>query len=202
MIHKSYFRSSGYLPNSQIRSSTGRVFSVEALPSFLRALLVTDGTVTKILEAWFWEPVGVKLIQQSTVSLSKPIEGLEVEVGEKVLQREVCLIGKSSGQRYACAYSVLALSQLPASLRDAMLAGGLGIGELLSVEGVETYREIIALDYFPQSAPDERLLTSFDDDLVSRSYRIRVGGSPTILVREYFPINTYSRCQNNLGTTQ
>lgn len=202
MIHKSYFRSSGYLPNSQLRSSTGRVFSVETLPSFLRTLLVTDGTVTKILEAWFWEPVGVKLIQQSMVLLRKTIEGLEVEVGEEVLQREVCLIGKSSGQRYACAYSVLALSQLPASLREAMLVGGLGIGELLSLEGVETYREIIALDYFPRCAPDERLLTLFDDDVVSRSYRIRVGGTPAILVREYFPINTYTRRHNNLEITQ
>ena len=45
------FRCEGFVPDGTIDSDTGRPVAIDTLPPFLRALLVTDGTVTKIIEA-------------------------------------------------------------------------------------------------------------------------------------------------------
>ena len=56
---ESYFKSKGYVPGGIITNSRHENLDIEAMPPFLRTLLVTDGTVTKSLEAFFWEPVVV-----------------------------------------------------------------------------------------------------------------------------------------------
>ena len=188
---ESFFRSSGYLLEDQIACSDGRTFSVESLPRFLRTLLVADGTVTKSLESWFWEPVKITPRNQEALSLAKPLELLSAEQGSEVLRREVCLTGKTSGKNYACARSMIVLQSLPPETRAGLLEGRIGIGELLREKGVETYREIVALDYLRKADIQDELLSQFNDDLVSRSYRIRVGGEPAILVTEYFPPGLY-----------
>lgn len=186
-----FFRSSGYLADSRLASSDGGSFSVDELPPFLRTLLVTDGTVTKSLEAWFWEPVVVTPRQQQRVLLDEPLKTLSARAGDEALRREVCLTGKNSGRDYACARSLLRLSALPEGMRKGMLEGRIGIGELLREQGVETYREIIRLDYLRRGRHEDALLDRLDDDLVSRSYRIQVSGEPAILVTEFFPVSVF-----------
>lgn len=163
-----------------------------SLPPFLRTLLVTDGTVTKSLEAYFWEPVDVLPLGQKKVVLQASVEGLPVVSGDIALQREVSLVGRESERHYASARSFLALSQLPGDLAEAMVSGKIGIGELLREKGVETYREIIHMDFIAQDQSDDALFTSFEGDLMSRSYRIRVAGTPAIVVTEYFPVMLYA----------
>ena len=60
------FRCDGYVPQGTIRDSWGHAIPLAELPPFLRALLVTDGTVTKILEAYFWEPVVVDTLSSAS----------------------------------------------------------------------------------------------------------------------------------------
>lgn len=187
-----FFRSSGYLQEDDIACSDGSTFSVAALPRFLRTLLVADGTVTKSLESWFWEPVKITPRSQEQSLLTESLADISAAPGAQVLRREVCLTGKHSGQHFACARSLIVLDALPAETRAGLLEGRIGIGELLRQKGVETYREIVALDYISKNHSKDDLLREFDDDLVSRSYRIRVGGEPAILVTEYFPIGLYS----------
>lgn len=188
---KTFFRSSGYLPDDHIQGSSGHWFDMGGLPPFLRTLLVTDGTVTKSLEAYFWEPVDVTPLTQNKITLQEPVEGLAVASGDTALRREVSLMGCQSGRRYASARSFLALNQLPNELAEAMVTGEIGIGELLREKGVETYREIISVDFIERGKSNDALLVPFEDDLVSRSYRIRVGGAPAIVVTEYFPVALY-----------
>ena len=189
---KTFFRSSGYLPDDHIKGSSGHWFDMGSLPPFLRTLLVTDGTVTKSLEAYFWEPVDVTPLTQNKITLQGPVEGLMVASGDTALRREVSLMGRQSGRRYASARSFLALNQLPNELAEAMVTGEIGIGELLREKGVETYREIINVDFIERGKNNDSLFAPFEDDLVSRSYRIRVGGTPAIVVTEYFPVALYS----------
>jgi len=162
------------------------------LPPFLRTLLVADGTVTKSLEAYFWEPVDVVPLRQEKIILQENVVGLVVDAGDTALCREVNLMGRQSEKRYACARSYLALGQLPQELAEAMVSGKIGIGELLREKGVETYREIISVDFIQRARSDDALFMPFADDLVSRSYRIRVGGTSAIVVTEYFPVALYS----------
>ena len=48
------------------------------LPPFLRSLLITDGTVTKTLEAYFWEPVQVQVLKQQELRITERIDALAV----------------------------------------------------------------------------------------------------------------------------
>jgi hypothetical protein len=74
MGEHSFFRSSGYLNDARIPMQGGGELDLATLPPFLRTLLVADGTVTKILEAFFWEPVRIESISNQEEKLAGPVE--------------------------------------------------------------------------------------------------------------------------------
>jgi len=191
MLKRSYFQCSGYITDNKIKTDSGYELDMRLLPSFLRTLIVMDGTVTKSLGAWFWEPVKVTLLLNKIESLQEAIDGLNVDVGKKVLHREVALIGEQSEQVFAYARSTISLSHLPVEVGESLKSGKIGIGELLREQGTETYREIYRVDYTKAEECSDSLLTNVSGDIVSRSYRIRVNSIPSIVVTEYFPLNLY-----------
>jgi len=192
MKNNSYFRSSGYTADSTIKSDSDYVIDLKKIPPFLRTMMVTDGTVTKSLEAWFWEPISITPINNTLNVLTKGIYGLEVEAGDKTLQREVYLKGNHTKQIFAAARSTVSLKHLPEKIGNQLEEGRIGIGELLREQGVETYRDIFDVNYLKFSPKDDVLLNQFPGEIVSRSYRIRVNGHPAIIVTEFFPIGIYS----------
>ena len=184
---ESYFKSKGYVAGGVITNSRNEDFDIEALPPFLRVLLVTDGTVTKSLEAYFWEPLEVENLGQSPVTLLHDVDWVGIRKGEVALQREVRLKGIESGTVYAYAKSLLRLEFLPEQVKDDLLAGRIGIGELLRERGLETYREVRDIG----SEIDESLSPAFNvsrcGELLYRTYRVIMKGEPTILITEKFP---------------
>ncbi len=154
----------------------------EALPPFLRSLMVTDGTVTTVLEAWFCEPVAVHVKEQSTSALVHQVPVLDADVGETVMQRRVTLMSDRSSRLLATASSLLRVQALPGDLRDELLAGKLGIGELLRRKGVETCREIIGIT-LPTMGTDPAY--------AERTYLIHMNVMPVICVTERFPLEVY-----------
>lgn len=179
-------RSDGYLDDAKIRRPDGSTLSVQDLPPLLRTLLVTDGTVTKVLEAYFWEPVKVHALHLEVVRAECPIPWLSLAAGGEVLSRKVQLIGERSATLYTEAFSVVRLDLFAAPLRQALVDGKVGIGVLLRESGLETYREIMAVGVetpVTNSPPD--------DDWVYRTYRITRDQKPAILIRESFPWRTY-----------
>ena len=192
MKNNSYFRSCGYIVDSMIKSDTGYDLDLKNIPPFLRTMLVTDGTVTKSLEAWFWEPISITPLNNTLEILTKSVNGLEVEAGDKILQREVYLKGNLSEQFFAAARSTVSLKHLPEKIGNQLEEGKIGIGELLREQGVETYRDIFDVNYIKSAPKDDDLLNQLQGEIISRSYRIRVNGHPAIIVTEFFPIDIYS----------
>jgi len=188
---KSYFRSSGYLAEPSITTDSGEILDVAALPAFLRTLLVTDGTVTKSLEAWFWEPVMVEVLGNHKTTAEQSIGAIDLAAGSRILQREVALIGKHSSRFYACARSIVALDRLPNNIGQALTDGRIGIGELLREQGFETYREIFDINYQIKIDTNDSLLSQLSPPIISRSYCISLTGAPAIIVTEYFPVKRY-----------
>lgn len=188
---QTYFRSSGFLDEAIINTESGASLDLTKLPAFLRTLLVTDGTVTKSLEAWFWENVKVDPVSNQLETLEDTVLGLEVDSGDKVLQREVILRGVQSNKVYACARSTVSLKHLPKEVGLALEKGEIGIGELLREKGVETYRDIFNINYLSKLPKDDTLISSLHAEVLSRSYRIRVNGHPAIIVTEFFPVDVY-----------
>jgi chorismate-pyruvate lyase len=191
MNTRSYFRSSGYVSDSIIETDSGSKLDLNKLPAFLRTLMVMDGTVTKSLEAWFWEPVKIDALSNKLETREAPVEGLEVVQGDRTLQREVLLRGAHSDKVFACARSTVSLKHLPREIGIALEKGEIGIGELLREKGVETYRDIFNINYLESTPEKDSLLSELHGGMVSRSYRIRVNGHPAIIVTEFFPIGIY-----------
>jgi len=182
------FRSKGFSPNWGITLAQGSI-AMDRLPPFLRTLLVTDGTVTKALEAYYWEPVLVDAVSQKLVIAQAAIDWLNVRVGDEVLARRVNLRGGTGQAIYAKAFSVIRCAALPAHLRSQLLDGALGIGELIRDCGLETYRELLEIGW--TSPRDELDPGDTQRGFIHRSYRIALGGQPVILVTEHFPLDTF-----------
>lgn len=174
---QAYFKSRGYVPGGILTNSRNQEVHLERLPPFLRTLLVADGTVTKSLEAYFWEPVDVVALAQAPRVLSAAVPALELAAQAEVLERRVQLVGAESQRRYAEAHSLIRLDGLPDGLRAELLAGRIGIGELLRECGLETYREILDV--------------GCQDDSVYRTYRIVIQHRPAMLITETFPCAIY-----------
>ena len=178
---KDHFRTRGFIEGGVIQNREDISVNISALPPFLRTLLVADGTVTKSLEAFFWEKVNVETIAQNDHKLAQKIEWIDANVGDHVLKREVKLCGESSGETYAYATSYLQLETLDTEVKDSLLSGKIGIGELLREIGLETYREVI----------DIGKEIGKEDEVIYRTYVIHIGGNPIIQITEHFPLGCY-----------
>lgn len=153
-----------------------------SLPAFLRVLLTTDGTVTKSLEAFFWEPVAVENRGQEYCTLQEPLPLLQRPKGAQLLRRRVALRGVESGRLLVWAESWINTQLLTAALRADLELGQVGIGELLRDCGLETYRQIVECGYESESEAGE---------CVWRRYVIVQAGQPFIQIQEYFPLSVY-----------
>lgn len=181
------FNSKGWMPESTLSATDVTAVDFAALPPILRTLLVTDGTVTKTLEAYFWEPIRIEQQQQQPVRSSTPMPLLEVAVGEPLWRRQVRLLGAHSGRCYALGLSFLRLDVLPEPLQQALRAGRLGIGELLRESTLESYRRIVSIGHVAADHPAD----PGPGQWIERTYLIQTGGRPAIQVTELFPLALY-----------
>jgi chorismate-pyruvate lyase len=180
------FRCDGFQRGGEIPCPGGGRLPLASLPPFLRALLVTDGTVTKILEAYFWEPVAVDTLAQDLMRAERDIPWVEVGAGDQVLIREARLRGTDSGKVYATAFSVIRTEHIPPAFRQRLIDREIGIGVLIRDSGLESYREVMEV-----GAAEEDTQTA-GEDRVFRTYRIIIDGVPVILITETFPLALYA----------
>ncbi|MEA3278610.1 MAG: chorismate pyruvate-lyase family protein [Pseudomonadota bacterium] len=201
MVHRYYdkpldpeapnpFRCDGFLRDGIIPRRGGGHLAIHKLPPFLRALLVTDGTVTKILEAYFWEPVEVQTLQQDFVSAERSIDWIHVHPEDPVLFRRARLRGVDSGEVYATAVSVIRTELIPAALRQRLIDREIGIGVLIRDSGLESYREVLEVGV--EAVEPGKVTEPGRSDIVYRTYRIIIEREPVILITESFPLRLYS----------
>lgn len=188
-----YFKTKGYVPGGIITNCKQENLDIEAMPPFLRTLLVTDGTVTKSLEAYFWEPVAVENLGQHPIELPGDIAWLGMKRGDLALQREVLLKGVQTNNVYVYAKSLLKLDLLPQPIRDDLLAGKIGIGEILRERGLETYREILDIGREIDESLAPLIGETGRGELISRTYRVFINHEATMLITEKFPYRLYSK---------
>ena len=180
------FTSSGFTQSGSVTTYSGNVVNVQAWPPFLRVLLTTDGTVTKSLEAFFWEEVAVVALAQRVADLYKDEPAIGRRAGDGVLYRQVQLCGRVSQRCYAEAESLILPQCLPEPLRDALESGNMGIGEILRESGLETYREILDL------GEACGIVAGAEQRYVWRLYRILMKSTPVMQITERFPLAVYT----------
>jgi chorismate-pyruvate lyase len=159
---------------------------VAALTPLHRALLVNDGTVTRLVEASVLEPVEVDTLDQQTVEVDDQ-RWLDLPATPTpVLRRRVAIRGRASGRLYVLAESLLVTSRLPKAFASALSHNPKGLGALIDEMRLSTRRELLWFGsaQTPAWAGDAVIPAP----LLTRTYRIIIGGCPAILITESFPI--------------
>lgn len=161
---------------SKLESETGEI------PPFLRALLVTDGTVTMALEAYFSERISINTLRQGRISAPSSLPVLEVSKYGDCFFREVELIGEKSGLCYGHASSILNKNAIDADLFEQLVSENVGIGVILRNLARGSHREVLALG-------GGNIMTSSD---VRRTYSVSINALPAILITEEFTRAVYT----------
>lgn len=139
-------------PRNGFKAATEELSCVAAkcdlstLSPFLRTLLITDGTITKNLEAYFWEPIDVELLMHVETRSEPNHSEMGLRTEGQVLQRRIVLRGRFTGSAYAFAETLIACDGLDPEFRRMLVEERKGIGELLRAWRLETYRELLAVE--------------------------------------------------------
>jgi chorismate-pyruvate lyase len=107
-----------------------------------KILAVTDGSVTRILEAWLGEEVGIKTISQEVKSAGKLGTTLGVSEEDEVNFREVEIVSEN-GKVLVRAKSWIPIKRLESGFKEDLMKADVPIGKLLVKHDIEARRELL-----------------------------------------------------------
>ncbi|WP_049923681.1 chorismate--pyruvate lyase family protein [Halopiger djelfimassiliensis] len=161
-----------------VDSVRSRVIALEresglALSPIERLFLATDGTVTDMLESLTRREVSIAILDR--------------EVSEDRLYRTVALECEPERTPLVWARSTVQLPPLEDSIAEALVAGDVGIGDVLRNECAETRRELVELTARSEGDEFPSFVESDAKSLLERTYRIHAAGTHVMTITEYFP---------------
>ena len=172
--------------------TTSRKINLARLTPFQRGLLVTDGTVTRFIEAYTLLPVEVVLLQQKKQILDTEHIWLKLPAEEEVISRQVILQTHSqevsSPTIHTYADSLIVPQRLPQSLLNELESDKQGLGGLLRHSGLETRRELLWCGIETLSDLPPAIEDLDGETFISRTYRVFVNQEPLMLINEKFPL--------------
>ena len=170
------------------------VESLKSISKFQKALLVTDGSVTRLLEVFSDAPVGVKTNCQNIIPAPQEVaELLEILPGDEVNYREVDLFNKKTQINLIHAISYAPLSRLPPDAINRLMKEDEPIGNIMRDAKMESRREILSVRKNLSDSPDwMRKQDCQPGPCISRSYRIIHNCHPIFLIHEFIPDHLFS----------
>ena len=161
------------------------------LSPFQKILLIADGTLTNLLEAFLNEPIGVIKLSEEIVSITEDILPLEIKAGTEVLERQILLYGKTSQRNWLYADSIIVLERVAEKFREKLIKSHIPIGKLWVEHKTETFKEIVT--YVREAAGDlsDYFDIKIEDKLLSRTYRVFSNRQPVMTITEKFPENSF-----------
>jgi len=167
--------------------ATANGVDVQSLGLLQRVLLISDGTLTDIVEAAFQEPIRLVKLTLDTSPSRAAIDELDLKPGALVMRREVLLQGHTTRTNYVYAVSIIALHALPERLREELVSTDRPLGRLWVEHKLETRKEILKV----WRVYSGEILTHFPESgrggLLARSYRVFCQSRPIMVITEYFP---------------
>jgi chorismate-pyruvate lyase len=149
------------------------------------ALGRASGTVTAFLEHLVGEPIDAGERRQKTTKADCS-NSLRVAEGHPLIFRTAALQGRTSGQSYLYAETVLVPSRLPANVRHRLESSSDPIGRILEEEGITVTRQPLGGPQ-PGSGPvSPEVGIAVGDCLLARTYRIDAEGTPLMVITEWF----------------
>ncbi len=148
------------------------------LPPFLRALLIADGTVTRLLGAYFNETIVVATVAQEKFEMKLDLPLLQLAGGDEAFIRSVTLSGEATGIQYARAISLLNPMNIQPAVFRRLTDENVGMGEVLRNSLKGSYRRVLHIS--PRVG-----------DQISRIYLVFLDGRPSIVICETFELDSF-----------
>jgi chorismate lyase len=171
-----------FLPDDEIRK----------LNRDLRILIASNGTLTRILGIVANDEIVVQIVEQQVHGMAPRMPGLEQLPSGRVLQRQILLKGRSSGDAFVAAESLIAIDMLPAAITTSLTTTEHPIGEVIEASCLETFKEPAKV--WIGQPPGWLALAGYrhsEPRIVARRYRVVAGGQPAIIITEYFLRNIF-----------
>ena len=156
--------------------------------SFLqRLLLVTDGRITDIVQAYAGETVEAVKLNQKLIIAGSHFSTLQLNCKSQLLDRSILLQGLNTKNNYLYADSQIVLERLDADIRHELLFSRQPIGKLLRENKIETYREILDCGIEPAGLLGRYFGIKPSAELIYRTYLVLINGLPVMQITEKFP---------------
>lgn len=152
-----------------------------------RMLLATDGSMVRLLEAGYGEPIQVADCCQTTEALTAADGELAPAGSATVLRRTVRLCGRHTARTFVVAESATVLERLPTELQQALLTSDEPLGRLLATYRVETRRDFRHAGWTHAGAWGAWFALDSNQWLLWRTTRLVGGGQPITAITEYVP---------------
>jgi chorismate-pyruvate lyase len=164
---------------------------LENLTSFQRLLLVTDGTVTELLEQYLEESIKVfKLYEKIEHNFDQLPQDHEEFVNldqMPILKRKVLLQGEHSQKNWVYAESSILLNHLSADFCNDLLVSQQPIGKLWGKYRTETYKAMFCAEKKPAGQLAEYFNIQATANTISRTYGVYSKQKLTMVITEVFP---------------
>jgi beta-ribofuranosylaminobenzene 5'-phosphate synthase len=177
----------------EIEKETGYLSPLQVI------LLLTDGSVTTLLEAISGDEVSVTTLSQVVATAGKDVAAaLEIDAGEMVNYRTVVLRNNRTGEVLIYAVSYTPLLRLEPGFKDDLMRADIPIGKILKRHAIESRREISKIGMRGTDDAISRALGGRPGPFLFRSYTIIRAGKPLMLIEEFFPASSFTREQRVL----
>ena len=176
---------------------------LKGLSLFQRILLITNGSVTALLEHYLDELILVNKIYEKLEKDIGPLSDKHkqyISVDDMpVLNRHVFLQGQASRNNLVYAESTILINNLPADFRSDLLVSCEPIGKLWSKHRLETYKALLVTG---QEKADSLLADHFNmplnGEIMFRTYNVYTHGKIIMIITEKFPSHFF-RDEAHLG---
>lgn len=159
-----------------------------------RLLLMTDGSVTTLLEVLTGKPVVVTtLLQQVVKADTDKAADLDVAEGDNLNYRVVVLKNEHDDRPLIYAESYTPIARLQKEFRHDLMKADIPIGRIMAQRKIESRREIRHIE----TTLNEELSDLFDVPhnipMLSRTYDIISHGTVLIRITEMFPSTSFTK---------
>lgn len=165
---------------------------VDKLNRELRILVATNGTLTRILGVVANDEIVLEIIDQQIRDIAPKLPEVEQLPSGRILQRHILLKGRSSGNPFVAAESLIAIDQLPRAIVTSLTKTDRPIGEVIAASCLETFKEVAKV--WIGQPPDWLAVAGYQNAeprIVARRYRIISEGRPVMIITEYFLRNAF-----------
>jgi len=170
--------------NKQLKKTLKDIEKEIHITPFLRALLLTDGSITTLLEAFKSCEIKITGLKQKIVEADEKLsEELNINPGEMINEREVILSAEQKPLVYAKSYAVIL--RLDICAKNDILKTNAPIGKILKKHKVETHREIQEIG-IKSDAEIAKILNLNNNKILFRIYLIIHKNMPLMKIEEYF----------------